>query len=83
VVNTLLEHYSLTYFFNRKLRITRVGLSEYTSIGKLFGYVRMDAHDINTCEEITRLISHTDIVKETYQFLELDSPGLSPGTFTT
>jgi hypothetical protein len=32
----------------------------------------MDAHDIHTCEEMTRTISHTDIMKEAYHVLELE-----------
>jgi hypothetical protein len=72
VVNTLLEHCAHTHFFNRKLRIDRVGPSKDTSIEKLFGYIRMDANDINSCEEMTRTISHTDLAKEAYHLLELE-----------
>jgi hypothetical protein len=32
----------------------------------------MDADDIDTCEEMTRTISHTDIMKEAYHLLELE-----------
>jgi hypothetical protein len=34
--------------------------------------MQMDAHDINTYEEMTRTISQTDIVKEAYHLLELE-----------
>jgi hypothetical protein len=49
-----------------------------------FGYVRMDAHDIDTCEEVTRIISHIDIVKEAYHLLELEEmvPGRANQEFT-
>jgi hypothetical protein len=36
-----------------------------------FGYVRMDCEDINTPEQMTTTIAHTDIVKEAMQALEL------------
>jgi hypothetical protein len=36
----------------------------------VFCYVRMDANDINACEEMTRIISHIDIVKDVYHFLK-------------
>jgi hypothetical protein len=36
-----------------------------------FGYVRMDCEDINTPEQMTTTIAHTDIVKEAMQVLEL------------
>jgi hypothetical protein len=38
----------------------------------LFGFVRMDAHDISTPDEMTRTIAHIDILKEAYQLLELE-----------
>jgi hypothetical protein len=37
-----------------------------------FGYVKIDAPDINTPDEMTRTIPHIDIVKEVYRLFELE-----------
>jgi hypothetical protein len=37
-----------------------------------FGFVRMDANDVNTAERMTASIVHTDVVKEALRVLELD-----------
>jgi hypothetical protein len=36
-----------------------------------FGFVRMDGHDVNTAEQMTKTIAHTDLVKEAMEKLEL------------
>jgi hypothetical protein len=65
-----LEHCSLISFFLDQLQPSGTRSIEQAPIRKLFGFVRWDALNINTVNEMIGTIAHTDIVQEANRALE-------------
>jgi hypothetical protein len=66
------EHCSLVSFFLEELEPSGTRSIEHTPIGKFFGFVRWDANNINTVNEMIGTIAYTDIVQEADRTLELE-----------
>jgi hypothetical protein len=72
VVDTVCEHGAVIHFSMENSESLALDQESTHPLENFFGYVRMDAHDINTPDEMTRTIAHIDIVKEAYRVLELE-----------
>jgi hypothetical protein len=63
----------LLFFSIEKYESLALDVESTHPLENFFGYVRMDAHDINTPDEMTRTITHINIVKEACLMLQLEA----------
>jgi hypothetical protein len=72
VVDTVFEHGAVAHFSIENYESLALYRESTHPLENFFGYVRMDARDINAHDEITLTIAYIDIIKEASRLLELD-----------